>query len=221
MSSLTAVADKASVKNGGTVKIDVLKRIEKLPSLSSVVAEFLELSRREYFTAKDFEQVLCKDQALVARLLKVANSGLYDTAESRYIALDDIRQLVMDGARFRVVDASGDDITRSILLQIIVEQEEKGQPMLSTRLLEQIILYYGGTLQSFVGTYLEKSMDAFIRQQQVLQDQMESMLEMAPSSVFRDMAERNLQLWKSMQDNLMKVYVPGGGTDQADSKKKD
>jgi polyhydroxyalkanoate synthesis repressor PhaR len=152
---------------------------------------------------------------------KYANRRLYDTAESRYIALDDIRQLVMDGARFRVVDASGDDITRSILLQIIVEQEEKGQPMLSTRLLEQIILYYGGTLQSFVGTYLEKSMDAFIRQQQVLQDQMESMLEMAPSSVFRDMAERNLQLWKSMQDNLMKVYVPGGGTDQADSKKKD
>ena len=152
---------------------------------------------------------------------KYANRRLYDTTESRYIALDDIRQLVMEGAHFRVVDASGDDITRSILLQIIVEQEEKGQPMLSTRLLEQIILYYGGTLQSFVGTYLEKSMDAFIRQQQVLQDQMESMLEMAPSSVFRDMAERNLQLWKSMQDNLMKVYVPGGGTDQADSKKKD
>ena len=151
---------------------------------------------------------------------KYANRRLYDTAESRYIALDDIRQLVMDGARFRVVDASGDDITRSILLQIIVEQEEKGQPMLSTRLLEQIILYYGDTLQSFVGTYLEKSMDAFIRQQQVLQDQMESMLEMAPSSVFRDMAERNLQLWKSMQDNLMKAYGPGGGTHQADRKKK-
>ena len=151
---------------------------------------------------------------------KYANRRLYDTAESRYIALDDIRQLVMDGAHFRVVDASGNDITRSILLQIIVEQEEKGQPMLSTRLLEQIILYYGDTLQSFVGTYLEKSMDAFIRQQQVLQDQMESMLEMAPSSVFRDMAERNLQLWKSMQDNLMKAYVPGDGTDRADSKKK-
>jgi polyhydroxyalkanoate synthesis repressor PhaR len=152
---------------------------------------------------------------------KYANRRLYDTTESRYIALDDIRQLVMDGAHFRVVDASGADITRSILLQIIVEHEEKGQPMLSTRLLEQIILYYGDTLQSFVGTYLEKSMDAFIRQQQVLQDQMESMLEMAPSSVFRDMAERNLQLWKSMQDNLMKPYVPGGGAGPADRKKKD
>ncbi len=158
-----------------------------------------------------------------ARIIKkYANRRLYDTAESRYIALDDIRQLVMDGAQFRVVDArSGDDITRSILLQIIVEQEEKGQPMLSTRLLEQIILYYGDTLQSFVGTYLEKSMDAFIRQQQVLQDQMENMLQMAPSSAFKDMAERNLQLWKSMQDNLMKAYVPGAGSGGADKKNKD
>jgi polyhydroxyalkanoate synthesis repressor PhaR len=147
---------------------------------------------------------------------KYANRRLYDTTESRYIALDDIRQLVTDGAPFRVIDArSGDDITRSILLQIIVEQEEKGQPMLSTRLLEQIILFYGDNLQSFVATYLEKSMESFTRQQQVLQEQMESMLQMAPSSVFRDMAERNLELWKSMQDNLMKAYVPGTG-DKAD-----
>jgi len=143
---------------------------------------------------------------------KYANRRLYDTADSRYIALDDIRQLVTDGVPFRVIDArSGDDITRSILLQIIVEQEEKGQPMLSTRLLEQIILYYGDTLQGFVGTYLEKSMDAFIKQQHMLQEQMESMLQLAPSSVFKDMAERNLQLWKSMQDNLMKAYAPGAG----------
>jgi polyhydroxyalkanoate synthesis repressor PhaR len=143
---------------------------------------------------------------------KYANRRLYDTAQSRYIALDDIRQLVMDGETFRVVDArSGEDITRSILLQIIVEQEEMGQPMLSTRLLEQIITYYGDTLQGFVGTYLEKSMDAFIRQQQVLQEQMESMLEMAPTSVFKDMAERNLQLWKGMQEDLLKAYAPATG----------
>ena len=152
---------------------------------------------------------------------KYANRRLYDTAQSRYIALDDIRQLVTDGQAFRVIDArSGEEITRSILLQIIVEQEEKGQPMLSTRLLEQIILYYGDTLQAFVGTYLEKSMDAFIRQQQVLQEQMESMLEIAPSSVFKDMAERNLQLWKSMQESLMKAYVPVGGARKADKKHK-
>jgi polyhydroxyalkanoate synthesis repressor PhaR len=148
-----------------------------------------------------------------ARVIKkYANRRLYDTAESRYIALEDIRQLVVDGVPFRVVDAvSGDDLTRSLLLQIIVEQEEKGQPMLSTRLLEQIILYYGDTLQSFVGTYLEKSMDSFVRQQQVLQEQMENMLQMTPSSVLKDMAERNLELWKNLQENLLKAYAPGAG----------
>lgn len=143
---------------------------------------------------------------------KYANRRLYDTAESRYVALDDIRRLVMDGRPFRVVDTVNDeDITRSILLQIIVEQEEKGQPMLSTRLLEQIILNYGNTLQSFVGTYLEKSMDAFVRQQQVLQEQMENMLRMAPSSVLKDMAERNMELWKGMQENLLQSFGAGAG----------
>ena len=152
---------------------------------------------------------------------KYANRRLYDTAESRYIALADIRQLIVDGEQFRVVDdRSGEDITRSILLQLIVELEEGGQPMLSSRLLEQIILYYGNTLQAFVGTYLEKSMDSFIRQQQVLQDQMESMLRMTPSTVLKDMAERNLELWKNMQENLMKAYVQDAGTGQRKPDKK-
>ena len=69
-------------KNWRTVRFDVLERIEQLPSLSNVVNEFLMLARREFFTAKDFEQVISKDQALVARLLKVANSGLYGRARS-------------------------------------------------------------------------------------------------------------------------------------------
>jgi polyhydroxyalkanoate synthesis repressor PhaR len=142
---------------------------------------------------------------------KYANRRLYDTAESRYIALDDIRQLIVDGRSFRVIDArSNEDITRSILLQIIVEQEEKGQPMLSTRLLEQIIHYYGNSLQTFVGAYLEKSMESFINQQQILQEQMESMLRMTPSSVLKEMSERNLDVWKSMQESLLKAYAPHG-----------
>jgi polyhydroxyalkanoate synthesis repressor PhaR len=139
---------------------------------------------------------------------KYANRRLYDTEESRYVALEDIRQLVMDGGRFRVVDAQGgEDITRSILLQIIVEQEEKGQPILSTRLLEQLIRYYGDNLQAFVGAYLEKSMDFFIKQQQTLQDQMESLLQVAPSSVWTEMAERNLTLWRDMQQDLFKTFI--------------
>ena len=139
---------------------------------------------------------------------KYANRRLYDTEESRYVALEDIRQLVMDGSHFRIVDAQGgEDITRSILLQIIVEQEEKGQPILSTRLLEQLIRYYGDNLQSFVGAYLEKSMDFFIKEQTVLQDQMQSLLQAAPSSVWKQMAERNLTLWRDMQQELLRNFV--------------
>ncbi len=85
-----------------TVRFEVLERIEKLPSLSNVVAEFLELSRKEFFTAKDFEAVICKDQALVARLLRLANSGIYGKPRSiRSIAeavvligLDDMKKIV-------------------------------------------------------------------------------------------------------------------------------
>jgi polyhydroxyalkanoate synthesis repressor PhaR len=139
---------------------------------------------------------------------KYANRRLYDTTESRYVALEDLRKLVAQGMRFRVVDAQGgEDITRSILLQIIVEQEEKGQPILSTRLLEQLILYYGDNLQAFVGTYLERSMDFFIKQEEILQNQMQSLLQAAPSSVWNEMAERNLALWRDMQQNLFQAFV--------------
>jgi polyhydroxyalkanoate synthesis repressor PhaR len=138
---------------------------------------------------------------------KYANRRLYDTEASRYVALEDIRQLVMDGRHLRVVDQGGEDITRGILLQIIVEQEEKGQPILSTRLLEQLIRYYGDNLQAFVGAYLEKSMDFFVKEQQVLQDQMQNLLSAAPSSVWKEMAERNLTLWRDMQQELFRTFI--------------
>jgi polyhydroxyalkanoate synthesis repressor PhaR len=139
---------------------------------------------------------------------KYANRRLYDTEESRYVALEDIRQLVMEGRPFRIVDTQGGaDITRGVLLQIIAEQEEKGQPILSTRLLEQLIRYYGDNLQAFAGAYLEKSMDFFIKQQQTLQDQMESLLQAAPSSVWTEMAERNMGLWRDMQQELLKSFM--------------
>jgi len=139
---------------------------------------------------------------------KYANRRLYDTTESRYITLEDLRRLVTNGESFEVVDArDGADITRSILLQIIVEQEEKGQPLLSTHLLEQLIRYYGDNLQAFVGAYLDKSMDFFDDQQQVLQSQMNDLLQAAPSSVWQEMAKRNLALWSDMQQELLKSFT--------------
>src|SRR3546814_4519264 len=91
---------------------------------------------------------------------KYPNRRLYDTDISSYITIEDVRQLIVDGEDFEVRDAkSGDDLTRQVLLQIIAEHEQDGQPMLSTQLLSQIIRLYGDSLQGFMGTYLDRSID--------------------------------------------------------------
>jgi polyhydroxyalkanoate synthesis repressor PhaR len=144
---------------------------------------------------------------------KYPNRRLYDTAVSRYVSLADIRQLVVDGVRFRVVDArTEDDLTRSILLQIIVEQEEKGQPILSTELLEKLIRFYGDALQVFMSSYLDKSVELFAEHQTHLQEQMASLLVRAPVSALAEMAQRNLDLWRKAQEETLQTFGwPAGG----------
>jgi polyhydroxyalkanoate synthesis repressor PhaR len=142
---------------------------------------------------------------------KYPNRRLYDTAISQYVTLDDIRRLVKEGASFKVIDAkSKDDITRSILLQIIVEQEESGEPILSTDFLARVIRFYGDAMQGFMGNYLEKSMDSFLEQQEVIRKQFASMMEKTPFSVMTEMTERNLDMWRAMQENFLKAYGVGG-----------
>ena len=89
---------------------------------------------------------------------KYPNRRLYDTASSSYVALADIKQLVMHNTPFRVLDAkSGEDLTRSILLQIILEHESEGSPILTEQVLANIIRFYGHSMQGFMGSYLEKN----------------------------------------------------------------
>ena len=103
---------------------------------------------------------------------KYPNRRLYDTEISSYITVEDVRQLILDGESFEVRDAkSGEDLTRSVLLQIISEYEERGQPMFTTHLLSQIIRFYGDSLQGFMGSYLEKSIQSFMEIQAKLADQ--------------------------------------------------
>jgi len=97
---------------------------------------------------------------------KYPNRRLYDTDTSTYITLSEVRQLVMDCANFVVQDAkTGEDITRSILLQIILEQEAAGSPMFSAPALANIIRFYGHAMQGFMGGYLEKNMQALMDMQ--------------------------------------------------------
>ena len=135
---------------------------------------------------------------------KYPNRRLYDTEISSYITIDEVRQLVVDGEDFEVRDAkTGDDLTRTVLLQIISEHEERGQPLFSTKLLSQLIRFYGDSLQGFMGTYLERSMQAFVDQQTQFRGQMNNILGQTPWSVLSEMTERNLDLWKQMQSKLV------------------
>jgi polyhydroxyalkanoate synthesis repressor PhaR len=94
---------------------------------------------------------------------KYPNRRLYDTSTSSYVALADVKQLVMKQASFRVLDAkSGEDLTRSILLQIILEHESEGAPILTEQVLANIIRFYGHSMQGFMGSFLEKNVQTFM-----------------------------------------------------------
>ena len=103
---------------------------------------------------------------------KYPNRRLYDTDTSTYITLSEVRQLVMDNEPFAVCDAkTGEDLTRSILLQIILEQEANGSPMFTAPVLSNIIRFYGHTMQGFMGGYLEKNMQTLVDVQNRLGEQ--------------------------------------------------
>jgi polyhydroxyalkanoate synthesis repressor PhaR len=103
---------------------------------------------------------------------KYPNRRLYDTRTSAYITLADVKQLVLENEDFKVVDVkSGEDLTRSILLQIILEEETGGMPMFSAAALSQIIRFYGNSMQSVMGAFLEKNIQAFIDVQERMAEQ--------------------------------------------------
>ncbi|MCK6424899.1 MAG: polyhydroxyalkanoate synthesis repressor PhaR [Burkholderiaceae bacterium] len=105
-------------------------------------------------------------------LKKYPNRRLYDTQTSAYITLADVKQMVLDAEHFEVRDAkTGEDLTRAILLQIILEEETAGVPMFSTQTLAQIIRFYGHTMQGLMGTYLEKNLQTFIELQKRFAEQ--------------------------------------------------
>jgi polyhydroxyalkanoate synthesis repressor PhaR len=134
---------------------------------------------------------------------KYPNRRLYDTEISSYITIEDVRQLIVDGEEFEVRDArSGDDLTRQVLLQIIAEHEQDGEPLLSTQLLSHIIRFYGDSMQGFMGTYLEKSMQVFLDQQQQFRAQMGGLLGQTPWTLMNQLTERTLQMWQDFQQNL-------------------
>ena len=145
-------------------------------------------------------------------LRKYANRRLYDTSESRHVTLDEVRDIVVEGGNIRVEDAkTGEDLTRSILLQIIVEREAQGKPLLSADLLQQLIRFYGGAMQDFLGAYLERSVSAFVAQQESLQEQM---MKLVADNPITDLTKRNLALWQELGENLVRAMDPAAQKDK-------
>lgn len=133
---------------------------------------------------------------------KYPNRRLYDTEDSKYITLEDVKKLVLNGVDFIVKDVkTEEDLTRNILLQIISEQEHDGEPFFSTELLTQIIRSYGDSLQSMAGDYIEKSMQLFVEQQKQFQEALSS----NPLTAMSELTDKNLKMWQEMQDNLFKA----------------
>ena len=129
---------------------------------------------------------------------KYANRRLYNTATSSYVTLDHLCQMVKDNVEFVVYDAkSGEDITRSVLTQIIVEEEGKGQNLLPINFLRQLISFYGDNLQVLLPRYLDQSMELFARNQEQMRTYMkETFGGMFPFARFEEMGKQNLALFQ-------------------------
>lgn len=140
-----------------------------------------------------------------ARVIKkYANRRLYDTEASSHITLEGIRQLIVDGHDVRIIDdTSGEDLTRTLLLQIVADQEQGGQPILDAQLLTGIIRLYGGPMQNLMAEYLLKSFQAFTTQQDEFQEQMRAAMKATPMAAMQELAANNMKAWQTMQEAML------------------
>jgi polyhydroxyalkanoate synthesis repressor PhaR len=140
---------------------------------------------------------------------KYANRRLYDASQSRHITIDDIRNMVIAGTRVKVVeDKTNEDITRLVLLQVIADQEQFGRPILSTSLLESMIRFYGNSMQSYFSSYLEKSVETFIRQQEAMQATFTRNAANGTPNPIAELTRQNLEVWAKMQETLLAAFAP-------------
>ena len=137
---------------------------------------------------------------------KYANRRLYNTATSSYVTLDNLSDMVRQGVDFVVFDAkSGDDITRSVLAQIIFEEESRGQNLLPIQFLRQLIGFYGDSMQNLLPTYLEMSLDGFAKQQERFRSQFAQAFGGSPGlGYFDEQVSQNL----AMFDRAMRMFSP-------------
>ena len=154
----------------------------------------------------------------VRLIKKYPNRRLYDTGESCYIKLTEVRQMIEKGIPIKVIDSqTEEDITRSILLQIILEQEANKEPLFSTENLENFIRYYGENSREGFMYFIDKSLHFFQEQQEQMQNQLKDFMDYNPLDFWTSTTRKNLDFWQEMQENFLRC---SGFTDDSDIDKK-
>jgi polyhydroxyalkanoate synthesis repressor PhaR len=155
---------------------------------------------------------------------KYANRRLYNTATSSYVTLDDLARMIKEGGDFVVYDAkTGEDLTRSVLTQIIVEQEQKGQNLLPISFLRQLIGFYGDSMQFLVPGYLEQAMVAFAKNQEQMRNSLRATFGIFPFGQFEEMGKQNIALFERALQMLSpyardgKAASPAAPTSEAEA----
>ena len=136
---------------------------------------------------------------------KYPNRRLYDIQQSKYVTVEDIRQIILAGETISVTDSKSDkDLTRSVLLQILSEQESEGhEPILTNRVLEQLVRFYGAPTQSIMSKYIEQSIMTFLEHQEQYRRRMQDLVGTEPLAAMRKALEQNLEFWNRLANSTM------------------
>lgn len=134
---------------------------------------------------------------------KYPNRRIYDTQDSKYIKVEDIRDMIVDGESFVVLDSkTGKDVTRSVLLQLIIEQESEKNPLFTTENLKTFIRYYGQVPHQPFAEFMDQSLSFFQHQQEQFREGFSGMMENSPMKAFSDMSKKNMEMWEKMAEGF-------------------
>ncbi len=174
---------------------------------------------REQHSGEHVSEEKTKTEPVIIK--KYANRRLYNTQTSSYVTLDHLAGMVKDGTEFEVQDArTGDDITRSVLTQIIFEEEAKGQNLLPIKFLRQLIRFYGDSLQAFVPGYLDMSMESFTKNQGAMRDRIAEAMG-GGNQMIENLTRQNLAMFERAMQMFSPfgIPTPGRKNDEAQAEK--
>ena len=154
---------------------------------------------------------------------KYPNRRLYDIEQSRYVTIEDIRKVILSGESISVSDSRTDkDLTRSVLMQIITEQEAEGhEPVLTDRALEQLIRFYGDAMQSVLGKYLEQSIMNFLEQQDRYRRNLRGLTSAEPLKLMKKAMEQNMEFWNRVTGSVLQPNTTNKNVANRDAADKD